>query len=411
MAVPATTRHQGALQAVGCSAIMAMLSRIVDVDKVILGARVWFFRWLYIILALGMMALIAAPPRPLVALGAQQQVETTNPKIGVHTRLTDEVEPWKIQRTLHMVREMGAPWIVEYFPWAYIEPAPGRFDWRHADLVVDHARRQGLTVIARLGLVPPWARPKESINTYLAEQDFDQFAQYVSTFVGRYRERLSHVIIWNEPNLSLEWGYRLVDPEGYVRLLQVAYRAAKEAEPDVVVLAGALAPTLAPAGSEEGMNDLLYLQRMYDAGAAPFFDGLAAHAYGWTASPDEPAGPERINFSRVELLRQVMVENGDGEKGIYITEGGWSDHPRWTKAVKPSQRIDFTIRAYQKVQEEWPWCEMVAFWAFRFPWPTRTYQDYFAYVGVDFAPRPVYLDVQQYTQIGLGVRPVSFVVE
>ena len=274
---------------------MAILSGMMDVDKGILGVRVWFFRCLYIILTLGMMVIIAAPPRPLVALGAQQHVETTNSKIGVHTRLTDEVEPWKIQRTLQMVREMGAPWIVEYFPWSYIEPELGRFDWRHADLVVDHARRQGLTIIARLGLVPPWARPDESINTYLAEEGFDQFAQHVSIFVGRYRGSLSHIIIWNEPNLSLEWGYRLVDPEGYVRLLQVAYRAAKEAEPNVVVLAGALAPTLAPVGSEEGMNDLLYLQRMYDAGAAPFFDGLAAHAYGWAASPDEPAEPERIN--------------------------------------------------------------------------------------------------------------------
>jgi hypothetical protein len=48
----------------------------------------------------------------------QQRVETTNPKAGIHTRLTDEVEVWKIKRTLEMVREMGAPWIVEYFPWA-----------------------------------------------------------------------------------------------------------------------------------------------------------------------------------------------------------------------------------------------------------------------------------------------------
>ncbi|RLC71422.1 MAG: hypothetical protein DRI52_05245, partial [Chloroflexi bacterium] len=54
------------------------------------------------------------PPQPLVTLGPQRHVETINPKMGVHTRLTDEVEEWKIKRTLEMVREMGAPWIVEY---------------------------------------------------------------------------------------------------------------------------------------------------------------------------------------------------------------------------------------------------------------------------------------------------------
>ena len=46
-----------------------------------------------------------------IELGPQQAVTTVNPKMGVHTRLTDEVEAWKIKRTLEMVREMGAPWI------------------------------------------------------------------------------------------------------------------------------------------------------------------------------------------------------------------------------------------------------------------------------------------------------------
>jgi len=68
-------------------------------------------------------------------------VVTANPIVGVHTRLTDEVEEWKIQRMLHMVREMGAPWIVEYFPWPYIEPVEGEYNWRHTNVVIDHAAR------------------------------------------------------------------------------------------------------------------------------------------------------------------------------------------------------------------------------------------------------------------------------
>ena len=77
----------------------------------------------------------------------------------MHTRLTDEGATWKIQRNLQLVREMGAPWIVEFFPWAYIEYGKNAFDWWHTDQVIDQARAQGLKVIARLGLVPAWARP------------------------------------------------------------------------------------------------------------------------------------------------------------------------------------------------------------------------------------------------------------
>ncbi|MBC7237042.1 MAG: hypothetical protein H5T69_14470, partial [Chloroflexi bacterium] len=44
-----------------------------------------------------------ALPRRLVVMGPPQTVQTRNPKMGIHTRLTDEVEEWKIQYTLAMV--------------------------------------------------------------------------------------------------------------------------------------------------------------------------------------------------------------------------------------------------------------------------------------------------------------------
>jgi len=362
-------------------------------------------RWRMGVLAL--LALLAGTPiYPLVALGPQQTVRSVNPKMGIHTRLTDEVEPWKIKRTLEMVREMGAGWIVEYFPWAYHEPAPGRFDWSHADLVVDHARRQGLTVIARLGFVPEWARPDPEIQpttfTYLDEEQYDAFAGYVGAFVEHFRGRVDHVVIWNEPNISLEWGYRPVDPEGYTQLLRAVYPRAKAANPDVVILGGALAPTLAPPGDPEGMNDLDYLRRMLAAGAGEIMDGLAVHAYGWKMPPDAPADPATVNFARTELLRALLVEAGHEELPIYITEGGWNDHPRWTKAVQPAQRAAFTLRAYEKALEEWPWCQAAVLWAFRFPRPANTYQDYFTFVTTDFTPKPIYYSVQRYAH---GDRP------
>jgi hypothetical protein len=336
--------------------------------------------------------------RANVPLGPQRSVETINTKIGIHTRLTDEVEPWKIKRTLEMVREMGAPWIVEYFPWAYVESQPGRFDWSHNDLVIDHATRQGLTVIARLGFVPEWARPAETSPLYLDEDRFVDFGRYAAEFARRYAGRVDYIIVWNEPNLALEWGYEAVDPAKYVEMLRIVYPMIKAANPDVQVLAGALAPTLAPPGSPDGMNDLAYLQAMYDLGASDFFDILAIHAYGWYSDPDEPADPATVNFRRSELLRAVMVANGDEAKRAMITEGGWNDHPRWTRAVRPGQRIAYTIRAYQVAQEEWHWMDAVALWAFRYPWDAKSYQDYFTFVRTDFEPKPIYEEVQRYSQ-------------
>ena len=341
------------------------------------------------------------PPHVLVVLGPPQQVVTTNPIVGVHTRLTDEVQDWKIQRTLRMVREMGSPWIVEYFPWPYVEPQEGEFTWGHSDVVVEHAENQGLTVIARLGWVPGWARPdldeQETTLTYLDAVHYDEFADFVAAFVARYRGRVNHVIIWNEPNLSFEWGYRPVDAGGYVELLRAVYPRAHAANPDVVVLAGALAPTLEPEGSAAGLNDLAYLERMYQAGAASSFDALAIHAYGLTFPPEEPPAADAINFRRVELLREIMVANGDGDKPVYVTEAGWNDHPRWARSVRPGQRIEYTIGAYEWARQNWPWCACVAMWAFRYPAPAHSYQDYYTFVTEEFQPKVIYLEVQKYT--------------
>lgn len=329
-----------------------------------------------------------------VPLGPQQEVITTNAKAGVHTRLENEVEPWKIKRTLEMVREMGTPWIVEYFPWAFSEPHSGRYDWRHADLVVDHANRQGLRVVARLGLVPEWARPKDTISTYLDSEHYADFAAYAAAFAAHFQGRVDAIIVWNEPNLSLEWGYRQPDPAAYVTLLQQSSAAIRAVDPDVLILAGALAPTFGDPNGELGMSDLAFLQAIYDAGAAPYFDALAVHSYGLTFAPDDPPDPEVINFRRVELLRQIMVANGDAAKQVFITESGWNDHPRWTRAVRPAQRIRYTIRAYE-LAKEWPWLSCLAMWAFRYPWPEHNVRDYYTFVTPDLQPKPIYLEVQR----------------
>lgn len=340
--------------------------------------------------------MLSAPTQRLVVLGPQQTVATLNPKIGVHTRLTDEVEEWKIQRTLEMVREMGSPWIVEYFPWGYYEPQKGHYAWGHADTVVDHAVNQGLTVIARIDFVPEWARPADTTYRYLDRDHFADYADFIYAFVQHFKGKIHSIVIWNEPNLSFEWGYRQPDPEAYTELLCMAYQRAKEADPDIQVLAAGLAPTTAPEGNEWGLDDLIFLQRMYDAGAGACFDGLAVHAYGLTASPDDPADPEQINLARTELLRDVMVRNGDADKLVYITEGGWNDHPRWNKGVRPYQRIIYTVRAYQKALEEWPWCAAMCLWAFRFPWAQNSYQDYYTFVTTTFIPKPVYIETEHY---------------
>jgi hypothetical protein len=345
-----------------------------------------------------------------------QTISTNFPRLCVHTRLIDEVQEWVIQKSLVDVRELGATTIVEFFPWAYIEGQRGNYHWAQADRIIDRARTQGLTVIARVGLVPEWARPStEERFTTLNElplDAYDDFARFVAAFATRYQDSVQHIIIWNEPNLAFEWGYQQPDPAQYVHLLSTVYPVVKAAQPDVIILAGALAPTIEPAGSPNALNDLLYLEGMYEAGAARWFDALAVHTYGFTEPPESEPAFDRLNFRRAELVRDIMVKRGDVDKPVFITESGWNDHPRWALAVNPAERIAYTLNAYDWMEEHWDWAQSLCLWVLRYPRPTYSYPDNFTLVTTEFQYKPIYYELQGAARSGLipevhGVQPSS----
>jgi len=382
-------------QWIACKQFLRWRWRNFQTRKFATGAFLWsLLRYFPFVLPL----LLAGDAIYAVPVGPAQVINSINPKMCIHTRLTDEVEPWKIRQTLQLAVEMGARRIVEYFPWAYVERTPGHDDWSHDDLVMRHIHGQGLKVIARLGLVPRWARPRQSIDSYIDADHYQDFAAYAARFAVRYRRDIAALVVWNEPNLRQEWGSRPPDPAAYTALLCRVYRAVKAVAPDMIVLGGALAPTIAPPQNTQATTDLAYLQALYEAGAGHCFDGLAAHAYGWTAPANAAASHSAINFRRVELLHQVMAKHGDSGKRIWITEGGWNDHPRWTKAVLPGQRIAYTVAAYDITWHDWPWAATFCPWVLRFPRPTYTYQDNFTFVDVDFTPKPIYWDVRAYAR-------------
>src|SRR5262249_5157433 len=306
---------------------LAMLARL---------TRVTLLLALAALLALQFWSLRA--PRRL-HLPEQQRVATANPKIGIPPRPAGLDDEASIARSLEQVREMGAGWIVDLFPWAYAQPRSRYgYDWAGFDMVIRHAARQGLTVVARLDIVPEWARPHDSNDRYLDREHYVDYANYVAAFLQRYRPYgVRHVVIWNEPNLAFEWGRRPPDPEAYAALLKQVYPRAKAVAPDAVVIAGGLSPQPASCDGSERLGDLVYRERLYQAGAGPYFDMLAAHTYGAKVAPDAPPSVATINFRRVELLHATMAAFGDAHKQVIVTEGGWNDSLRWANAVLPSE--------------------------------------------------------------------------
>jgi len=335
---------------------------------------------------------------------------------GANFFLDREVEHWKQERTLDMARAAGVGWIKQLFSWEEIEPQhKGTFDWAKYDRIVDLAEQYGLQIIARLDRPPDWTRQASTAGAETSRfstrppDDLADYGDFVFEFVRRYKGRVRHIQIWNEPNLTAEWGFQRVDAVAYTRLLEVAYRRAKEADPDVVVLSAPLAITLEDASMRGNHNDLVFLEQMYQAGAGDFFDVLSANAFGLDLPPEDPPDPNVLNFRRVELQRQIMERCGDEKKPIWINEYGWNAPPAsfpkelltW-ESVTEAEQADYTVRGIAWAREHWPWLGVVNIWYFRqvgdVPPDRPSY--YFAMVDPEFNPRPVYLALQEATQDG-----------
>ena len=332
---------------------------------------------------------------------------------GVNTFLEQEVEPQKVELSLQMIRDAGFRWIRQEFPWEDIEhSARGDFwdhkwnksAWEKYDRIVDLAGQYGVQIIARLGNPPTWSRADgDARGTLAPPDDFADFGNFVYTIVERYKGKVRYYQIWNEPNIYPEWGEQPVDAAGYVRLLQVAYRRAKEADPDCVILCAGLAQTLEIG--PKNLNDLVYLQQMYDAGVKGYFDIMGVMAYGlWTGPGDRRTAPELTNFSRPQLIRDIMVRNGDADKSLWATEVGWNalpqDFPTFPTygRVTLKQQARYAVQAYQRAQQEWPWMGVLNYWFFKRATDTETGQVfyYFRMAEPDFTPLPVYEAMKAY---------------
>ena len=179
--------------------------------------------------------------------------------------------------------------------------------------------------------------------------DLDAFGDYVYNRVLAFKGRVKAWVVFNEAN----WDSFNGDPQGYTEALQVAYTRAKEADPDVTIVTSNFLST-------EG--GLTFLEDMYAAGAQGYFDVLGIDPYCYPVPPTEP-NQDRWGhtFWRVPELYDLMVQNGDGNKKVWIVEFGYrtpsSKHPLGhSTVVSEEDQADYLVQAME-LASTWPWLE------------------------------------------------------
>jgi hypothetical protein len=161
----------------------------------------------------------------------------------------------------------------------------------------------------------------------------------VYTTVARYRGRITHWEMWNEPDLGWFWSG---SPADYAQLLKVGYQAAKAACPECTVLFGGLAFYANP----NFYTQVIDLLRADPAAPAHnyFFDVMSLHLYSRSSSL----------FDVTRTVRDA-IRARIPERPIWITESGvpvWDDfsvNPNgapYIWSARQTEAASFVLQAY-----------------------------------------------------------------
>lgn len=212
------------------------------------------------------------------------------------------------------LKEAGIRWVrcgagaTPLGDWPGTELGKNRFDWKSSDEDLEGDIRQELIPLPILGYTPAWASSDTTGSASAPPDDVLAYARFARTFMDRYRGRVTHVEIWNEPDIGFFTG----TIGQYAELLKAGCTGAKMADPGCRVVFGGTA----------GVN-LDFIEGVYAYGGGSYFDVMAVHPYQWGDEFND-----EWFVSQLVSLRAIMNRHGDSHKPIWLTELGWSTGDR-----------------------------------------------------------------------------------
>lgn len=293
-------------------------------------------------------------PFAVVVLAAGLWTSTSGPTPAIHTISADDA-------VLSMAASTGFGAVVQLLEWRQVEPAPDEWYWEYADWLVRACEHYRMDLVLRLDHPPEWA-----VRTgHSPPVDVDAYSHFLERVSARYRGQVFAYIIWNEPNLSLEWNGQEPDPEGYRVLLEAGTQAVRRGDPAALVVAAGPAPT--NQNDHQAMSDLDFLQALYEPERLPTWDAQAVHPYGFAQSPNAAAKDHHgLVFARLDTWARLLDRQGVGHLPLWVTEYGWTVGPTeaadaW-QVVSPEVQAEYLSASLRTAARAYPRVTFLTVW-------------------------------------------------
>jgi hypothetical protein len=223
-----------------------------------------------------------------------------------------------LDKGVYAAAELRLDWVSVDLDWGAIWPDPNiQPDLANLDLVMQSAKQFGYSVLIGLRHAPAWASSANGPDPKLT-------AWFVVNLERRYGDTFKAVEPFPSANTTDGWG-TTPDAAAYVELLRSLQAALKDAGLSLLIVSGGLTP-LAPDGQEGAIDDLKFLQNLYDAGGKEFMPIISIRLGEVTGDPLQAASQSEHRVLRhYEEVRQVMLANHHENGILWITDLSWPD--------------------------------------------------------------------------------------
>jgi hypothetical protein len=215
--------------------------------------------------------------------------------------------------------------------WPDLEPSKGQWRFEKLDGYVSLAQQHSTGILLTLGGSPVWAsaRPNVLSNYYpgfTAEPaNIEDWRTFVRTVASRYKGRIQAYEIWNEPNLEEFW---TGTTDQMLTLTKEASQIIRSVDPNAIVVSPA-------ATAEYGIP---WVAEFLKKGGGQYVDVIGFHFY---VNPHTLLPEDMVPI--IQRVRQVISDNGLGNKPLWNTETGWLEPARFDS---DELAAGFLARAY-----------------------------------------------------------------
>ncbi|WP_460969991.1 GH39 family glycosyl hydrolase [Spirosoma migulaei] len=250
-----------------------------------------------------------APLKKIGTVRLKKPGEIKNSPFGIGCETLDR-DLWKPKEVYPWVDSLPIKWGRLQTGWGRVEREKGKYDWAWLDESVDGLISRGVT---------PFFNVSYGNTNYMAgevgyhpldsPEANEAWKRYVTALTKRYKNKIRHYEIWNEPNLAGFWSPDKPNPQKYVQLVRETAPIIRKNCPGAVIVGGVVSqmPTY-------------YIQEMLKVGLADLIDIFSFHPY--TTIPESYS-------ERTVALRKLLDQHNPKLK-IWQGENGFPSDPNST---------------------------------------------------------------------------------